>query len=325
MRPRTGWFAGRRLQRGGALLLVVLSAFGCTGSEQKLDEASVAEDSGAEPPDEATPEAAPDVFVAALSVTPEGVRVGEPVNRSQRAGYDNQPQFTTDGLTLLFTSEEGGNTDIRAITLEGGDPRRITSTAPESEYSAVPIPGRTTFAAVRVEADSTQRLWEFDRDGTAVGPVFEDLAPVGYHAWSDSNTAVMFVLGDPPTLRVGNSASGQVRVVDTGIGRSIQRIPPGSEISYQRVRESGSMIMALDPQSGNVRELIEPVDGGQDHAWTPDGHLLMGSGSTLYAGRPDEDRGWEPVADLSAWGTELSRLAVSPDGRLLALVMIPNG
>lgn len=322
-------FGSARGSRWLAALGTTLVAAACSGSDagDADPEPPTGSATAVESPDStAGPSSggSPDVFVATLTTTGGELRLGTPSNRTSRQGYDNQPQFTPDGALLLFTAEEGGNTDIRAVPAAGGEMRRITDSAPESEYSAVPIPGRATFAAVRVEADSAQRLWEFDLDGTAVGPLFPDLQPVGYHAWSDSATVVMFVLGDPPTLQVGDVRSGRTTVADSAIGRSIQRIPGGPEVSYHRVRESGSMILALDPGSGEVRELIEPVEGGQDHAWTPDGTLLMGAGSTLHAARPDRDRSWTPIADLSDVGGDVSRLAVSPDGQLLALVMVPR-
>lgn len=256
---------------------------------------------------------------------PDGIQVGQPLNRTRRPGYDSQPQFTRDGMTLLVTARDAGNTDIVGIPVRGGEARKITDTAPESEYSAIPIPGRNTLAAVRVEADSAQRLWEFDMDGNAVGVLLEDVAPVGYHAWADESTVVMFVLGDPPTLQIADLSTGTVRQLDSGIGRSIQKIPGGGEISYHRIRDEGSWIMALDPTSGAVRKLLAPVEGSQDHVWVPGGYLLMGSGSSLFSVQPNGTGSWTEVADLGQWGQDISRLAVSPDGRNLAVVMIPVG
>ena len=268
--------------------------------------------------------AAPDVFVASLAETPDGsISVGTPVNRSSRPGYDNQPHFTPDGTGIWFTVQDGDDTDIHWIDLESGDVLPVTSSAPESEYSAAPIPGRATFAAVRVEADSAQRLWEFEADGTALAPLLPDLHPVGYHGWADERTVVMFVLGDPPTLQVANMGTGEVRTADEGIGRSIQRIPGTATVSYERVREDERWIMAFDPATDESRPLVQPLDGAQDHAWTPAGTLLMGQGSVLHAVRPSPDgvAAWEAVADLSAHGGTITRLAVSPDGHWLALVM----
>ncbi len=85
---------------------------------------------------------------------------------------------------------------------------RVIASNPESEYSATPLPDGSGLSVIRVEADSTQRLWRFDMDGANGSVVLEDVAPVGYHAWADQRTLVMFVLGErrlsnAPTPRAG--------------------------------------------------------------------------------------------------------------------------
>ena len=41
-------------------------------------------------------------------------RIGQAVNISQHAGYDNQPAFSKDGQTIWFTRFDDGQTDIWA-------------------------------------------------------------------------------------------------------------------------------------------------------------------------------------------------------------------
>src|SRR4051812_38049645 len=54
-----------------------------------------------------------DIFLAPLSVSGAKTTVGTPVNITARAGYDNQPSFTPDGRSILFTSiRAGGQSDI---------------------------------------------------------------------------------------------------------------------------------------------------------------------------------------------------------------------
>ena len=45
-----------------------------------------------------------DIFVAPLRQEGRSVTIGAPVNVTHRAGYDNQPSFTPDGASLLYTS-----------------------------------------------------------------------------------------------------------------------------------------------------------------------------------------------------------------------------
>ncbi len=55
---------------------------------------------------------ATDIFLAPLSISSTDGRptIGKPVNITSRPGYDNQPAFTPDSRSILFTSihEDGG-------------------------------------------------------------------------------------------------------------------------------------------------------------------------------------------------------------------------
>ena len=287
----------------------------------------------AEPADAAagsvTAEAPPgtDIWLATLSLGADGVLdIGEPANFTNRAGYDNQPHFLADGSGIWYTViDDAGVADIWLHDVATGTNTAVTTTAPESEYSATPMPGGG-FSGIRVEADSTQRLWRFDADGGNASVLLADLAPVGYHAWADDETLVMFVLGNPPTLQVGNASTGTAEAHGENIGRSIQRIPGSNQVSFvQRVSQEESWITRLSPDSGEQERLIEAIEGGDFHAWTPGGTLLMAHQSRLYAWTPGDEGDWEEIADLSDLGIEITRLAVSPDGSLLAIVGEASG
>lgn len=269
---------------------------------------------------EALSEPDPDVYLAPLSGAGADLRVGAFINVSDRAGYDNQPAFTPDGGALLYTAADGaGQADIMRYDVEGRTATLLTQTFPESEYSATPIPDGSGFSAIRVEADSTQRLWRFDWDGSAVAPLLPDVAPAGYHAWSGMDRIALFVLGDPPTLQVASPGPGPGVVADSAIGRSLQPIPGSQEISYVRLSGETGTVMALSPSTGDTRAIGPTLGGGQDHGWTPAGDLLMGNGGVIHRWNPGE-QDWSPVAMEQAFEGVISRLAVSSDGTMLAFV-----
>ncbi|NNL30044.1 MAG: hypothetical protein HKO77_03430, partial [Gemmatimonadetes bacterium] len=252
--------------------------------------------------------------------------VGEPVNVTRKADYDNQPHFTPDGTGIWYTSVDPhtAQSDIYRYDIGSGRVARVTQSNPESEYSATPLPDGSGVSTIRVEADSTQRLWRFDHDGANAEVLLGDVAPVGYHAWVDDNTVVMFVLGDPPTLQVGDLRTGRARVVTEDIGRSIQRIPDTFDVSFvQRHPDGTSTIMRLPGDGGDPEAIIEAVAGGDFHAWAPDGTLLMADGPVVYGAAPALERRWTPIADFSHLDIVVSRLAVSPDASQIALVAEP--
>ena len=44
-------------------------------------------------------------------------------------GYEMFPHFSPDGITIAFTGQYDGNTEVFSIPAEGGTPKRLTHTA----------------------------------------------------------------------------------------------------------------------------------------------------------------------------------------------------
>ena len=264
-----------------------------------------------------------DVLIADLAFSPQGTpSIGTPTNLTQRPDYDNQPQFVPDGSGFWYTINDPQNdqADIWRYDFATAGVTRVTMSSPESEYSATPLPDGSGVSVIRVEADSTQRLWRFDLDGANGAVILPNVAPVGYHAWVDESTLVLFVLGDPATLQRADVLTGQTEVITRNIGRSIQRIPGSDDVSYAQVHEDGTAtIMRLPSERTSPEQIAEAVSGGDFHAWAPNGSLLMASGSVVYAWSLSLDE-WMPIADFSDLNISISRLAISPDGTQIAMV-----
>lgn len=265
---------------------------------------------------------APDteIFLLSLARTNDGLTVGTPRNITSRAGYDNQPSFTPDGRAILYTSvRDDAQADIYRYDLSSGSTNRLTTTAPESEYSAVVTPDGRAVSVVRVERDSTQRLWRFPLDGGAPSVILEHAKPVGYYAWSDATTLWMFVLGDPPTLQRAAVGDTVARIVARNVGRSIRRIPGGGISAVLKISPDEWWIARIDPETEEIERLVRTRPGQEDYAWAPDGSILMAEQATLYRWAPGGD--WTAVKTFDEPGmARLTRLAVSDDGSWLAVV-----
>ena len=197
---------------------------------------------GAPPPDT-------EVYLASITVRGDQVSIGAPADISGNPGYDNQPSFTPDGGAVLFTSVRGvqkpdpanpaaSGSDIYRYDIAAGRVSQLTRT-PESEYSPTVTPDGTHFSTVRVEADGTQRLWRFAMDGSDPSLVLADVKPVGYHVWVDDRTLVLYVLGQPATLQVADTATGTATVVAPAVwaGRyNARRTGPSASSGGRRAR-----------------------------------------------------------------------------------------
>lgn len=284
-----------------------------------------------------------EIFLAPLTLAKGALELGAPVNITNNPGYDNQPFFTPDGRSVLFSSVRGPSpgvregsltqTDIYRYDIAARSVSRVTQTA-EGEYSPTAMLDGTRISVIRVEADGTQRLASIAPSGPKieVNVILPDVKPVGYHAWSDEHTVAMFILGGdgaPSTLQVADTRTGKARVLATDIGRAVQRMPGSGaarHISFvQRTRDGDKLtltIKELDPATGQITTLMPAVDGAReaDTAWTPDGTLLMAQDDVLF-GWTRGQQGWKEVARLERLSLRgVSRLAVSPSGDYLALV-----
>lgn len=264
-----------------------------------------------------------DIYLADLALDSGRVRVGAPRNVTQRPGYDNQPSFLPDGRSFLYTSvREDGQADIYRYTPSVNAGVRVTTTT-ESEYSATPLPD-TGFAAVRVEADSTQRLWRFDGAGGNPRLVLPGVKPVGYFAFGDDHTLGLFVLGTPASFQVADSRTGRADTVVVNIGRTIHKIPGRRALSFvRRVSETEWWITAYDLDTRALTPIVRTLENVDFYTWTPGGTLLAGRGSKLY--HWTSGTAWEEVADFTAAGiTNITRLAVNRLGDCLAIVALPS-
>ena len=284
-----------------------------------------------------------EIFLAPLKIANGTLELGTPINISNNPGYDNQPFFTPDGKSVLFTSVRGAapaagggsltQTDIYRYDIAARSVTRVTQTA-EGEYSPTVMMDGTRISVIRVEADGTQRLASIAPSGPKiqVDVILPDVKPVGYHAWADDHTVAMFILGGdgaPATLQVGDTRSGKARVVATDIGRSLQRMPgtaAARHISFvQRTRDADTVTLTIkefDPASGQITTVTPAVAGARevDTAWTADGTLLMVKDAVLYGWKRGQS-GWKEVASLPRLSLSgITRLAVSPAGDYLALV-----
>ncbi len=271
---------------------------------------------------------ATDIYLAPLRMQDGRIVVGAPVNVTARPGYDNQPYFLPDGRAFLYTSvREDSQADIYRYDIDQKTSVRLTATR-ESEYSPTPLPDGSGFSVVRVEADSTQRLWAFDLAGSRPRVVLDSIKPVGYHAWGDAHTLVLFVLGTPPTLQIADTRTPDARgdIVAQNIGRSLQRVPGSAAIAFlQRDSVAGNWIKQVNPSTKDVTPLVRALDGADFFTWAPGGIVLAARGTKLYQWNPRRSQDWEEIADFSAAGlTNMTRLAVSPRGDRLAIVAVPR-
>jgi hypothetical protein len=166
-------------------------------------------------------------------------------------------------------------------------------------------------------------VWGFDPESDDA-PRLLLAAPdqVGYYAWAADGTLALHVLGQVPTLQLARRGESP-RTLRAEIGRSVQAVPGRLAFSFDAAGADGaSWIHLLELPGETIRPLVAALEGSRDHAWLPDGTLLMGRDATVWARRAETDAEWTPWLDLTEHGLDgISRIAVSPAGDRIALVV----
>ncbi|MDQ6612957.1 MAG: hypothetical protein M3Y64_11025, partial [Gemmatimonadota bacterium] len=266
-----------------------------------------------------------DIYLVPLTLGAALPRVGAPLNVTHRDGYDNQPMFAVDSRSLFYTSSRADNqADIYRYNFSTGLAVPVHRTN-ESEYSAFPTANDSAITVVRVEADSTQRLWRMPVGDGPSSVMFPNVKPVGYFAQSDDSTWALFVLGSPATLQIAHTGRSSTDTVARNIGRSLHRIPDTKSFSYVQKGSGGWYVMAYDPATHHADTLVRTVSAtSEDVVWADATTLLSANGARLYAWRRGSST-WTQIGDFGYAALDtISRLAVSRNGQWLAITAIPQ-
>jgi WD40 repeat protein len=265
-----------------------------------------------------------DIYLVSLQAQKGKFKLGTPLNITARMGYDNQPAFSPDGTYILYVSVRDKQADIYKYNIAAGTTEAFCTT-PEDEFSPTFIPDGSGVSVVRVEKDSTQRLWKFGmQGGNSPALLLDKIDSIGYHCWLSADRLGLVMITEPASLLIAYEKTQIFHKAAKDVGRAICLIPGKdgllSFVDKSQALDSAFWLYSLDAK-GKKTPIVKMLPGSEDYCWMQDGSILAGSKGKLYRYRPAKDKDWQEVANFS--GTEVKdfyRLAVSPEGDYVALV-----
>jgi hypothetical protein len=264
-----------------------------------------------------------DIYYGSLSTTDGKWELSGLKNVTARAGYDNQPSFSADGNLIYFTSiRDSFQADIYTYNISTGATTQLTNTL-ESEYSPVLLSNGKYYSTVRVEKDSSQRLWSFSVSKSKPKLMLEKIDSVGYYCAIDKKRYAFFMVTDTPSLMLADIKKQTGKTIDVNIGRCIKTIPGENAISYI-VKTSASEYMIkrfdLTTQTSSLISIIPAVS--EDFIWTANGDLLMARDNQLWLYSYSSDSPtWSRIITVKELkGKKIYRLALAADGKSFAFV-----
>ena len=239
-------------------------------------------------------------------------------NITSRAGYDNQPHFRPGHHEVYYASfRDDGRSDLKKYNWKTGLTSDVTRT-PEREYSPTVTPDKKWISCIIQRDNNAQDLGKYPVHGGKPEVIIDNLT-VGYHAWLSDTDLILFVLGEPHTLRHFNTTSKKDQILFEKPGRSIQRIPRTNLVSVVDKQDPLHwFIWKIGPDLKPVK-VTETIHGSEDIAWTPDGRIISSDGTRFLINNPLKTNGWIPMQGPELKG--ISRIAISPDGKKLAAVI----
>lgn len=264
-----------------------------------------------------------DIYLFDLKIKKGEASLSNPVNITNRKGYDNQPSFDADNSLVYFSSfNEDGQSDIKTYNYKKQETKAFTTTQ-EREYSPTLTPDKQFISCIIQRDNNAQDLGKYPVGGGEPIVLIDNMI-VGYHAWMDNSHLALFILGDVMTLHLYQLPTRQDTILATNIGRSLHKIPGERAFSFvHKISEKEWLIKKVDLSTLKISTITATLPGHEDIAWTDEGLIVTSDGEKIYVYKPGKDSAWREVEVKS--GKEyligVTRLAVSQNGDKLAVVV----
>lgn len=264
---------------------------------------------------------ASDIYLFDLSIKKNTVSMSNGKNISNHPGYDNQPSFHVKDPLMYYTSQTdtSGRTDIMVYDYSKNTTKKITETN-EREFSPTLTPDGKFLSCIIQRDNGVQDLGKYPVGGGTPEVLIDNLK-VGYHAWINNTELILFVLGEPMTLRWYSLEEKRDSIIAENIGRSLHAIPGTGDMSFVDKSSENWMIKRLEVKKRTVSDIVNTLPGREDLTWTPDGRIVMSDGEKLYYFLPGVTNTWQEIdTGTSLKLKSITRLSVNKKGNKIAIV-----
>jgi hypothetical protein len=242
----------------------------------------------------------------------------EPLNITNREGYDNQPSFSKDGKKIYYVSiREDKQADIYYYDL--GNKMTVPLTKSKiSEYSPTLTEDGKFITSVAVEADSAQRIHFINAVSGLDEKKFE-MDSVGYYTFLNPDTVIYYKLTQPHSLRYFVKSTNEDKWLANSPIRTFKAINRHTLI-YGLKDSARVNFYTYDFLLQKAHKYAEYFSTNEDINWHPTLGLVKSEDARLL--HFDEiKKEWLLVYDLSPFGVKkITRFAFDPKNKYLVIV-----
>ena len=264
-----------------------------------------------------------EIYLLEIKKTSDGFKTQNPVNISNRSGYDNQPSFHPSKSLIYFSSQNNGQTDIWSYNYKSKKIIQITNTE-DSEYSPIVTPNQKHISCiVQRKSNGDQDLVKFSIENPQKAEIVlesQKAGKIGYHAWSPDNELITFVLGEPNTLQLFKNQSKSGNILGKNIGRSLHYVSAKKEFSFVEKDGETWKVKLLDPKSHTISSYAEAlVESEQYNTWDKNGILFGTKNEGLYFFE-EKTKSWKALTlPQNLPKNKISRLAIKDQYLVLVI------
>lgn len=269
-----------------------------------------------------------EIYLFDLKMVNDEPVLSSPANITNHKGYDNQPFFHPKKPIIYYSSfNDSGRSDIKFYNYKTKQTSNFTLTN-EREYSPTLTPDGKFVSCIIQRDNGAQDLGKYPVvKGEPI--VLINTLKVGYHAWINKTSLLLFVLEDSGrnTLHYYNLKTKEDKVLIKNPGRSLHsvlgRLPGMDGISFvEKQSKDDWQIKRYDSKTGEITSVAKTLTGREDLCWLSNGLIIMSDGTSLFYLDARNNQGWKPIlADMGTLSLKaISRLAVSSDNSKLAVV-----
>ena len=288
-----------------------------------------------------------DIFLATIRSEFGGkIVINDVENITNREGFDDQPFFSYDNKRILYTSireDNQADTYIYNIETKAIIPANITPDA--SEFYPTDYRINNGYNVIR---EDNEGIWHrvgkrYDGPDIELNEWNKEFETLGVIRGVDASEDLEFlaIIGDsnsgvPVMLQRTYYRQAQKTIIAENIGRCLKTERGLFFVSYvQKVSEDNWYIKTYNASRGFLGEpyrssrvwkeeiyktIAKTLPGKEDFCWF-EGNVYMGNGPKLYQFNPDNNLGWQEIADLSTYGIkDITRLDVNSDIEKIAIV-----
>lgn len=260
-----------------------------------------------------------DLWLFKLKNENNQILLGDGKNITARKGYDNQPFFTNDNKQILFVSiHEDNQADVYAYDIKKQVSLQITKTN-VSEYSPNYTPDGKFISCVVVEADSAQRLWLYNPDGSIRKCYEESIDSIGYYSWLSNDTLLYYKLTDPHSLRMFCKVNNNDVWLAESPSRAFKKTN-GNNFIYALKDTSSIQYRKYNTVVRKSDEYCNHKSKSEDFVWNKELGLVKSEGAQLL--RYDVKSGvWSLLFDCAPSGIKkITRFAFDNKNKQLVIV-----